>query len=137
VEILRLVPGTLPAEPGSGKVGVYPNPYYARAVWDGAGERNRKIYFYNLPRRCSIRVYTLAGDIVTELEHDAATYTGTDIEWFRRFGGTETSPQFAGGEHAWDLISRYEQALASGLYLFSVKDQETGETSTGKFLVIK
>lgn len=137
VEILRLVPGTLPAEPGSGKVGVYPNPYYAQAVWDGAGERNRKIYFYNLPRRCTIRVYTLSGDIVTELEHDAATYTGTDIEWFRRFGGTETSPQFAGGEHAWDLISRYEQALASGLYLFSVKNQETGETSTGKFLVIK
>jgi hypothetical protein len=137
VEIRRLIPGTLPAGPGSGKVGVYPNPYYAHAVWDAPGERNRKIYFYNLPRLCTIRIHTLAGDVVAELHHDAATYNGTDIEWFRRFGDVQTPPQFAGGEHAWDLISRYEQAIASGLYLFSVKDLETGDITTGKFLVIK
>ncbi len=137
VEIRRLVPGTLPAGPGSGGVGVYPNPYYARAVWDAPGERNRKIYFYNLPRRCTIRIHTLAGDVVAELSHDAATYNGTDIEWFRRFGGIQSPPQFAGGEHAWDLISRYEQAIASGLYLFSVKDLDTGDIQTGKFMVIK
>jgi len=137
VELVRVVPGTPAAEPGKGKVGVYPNPYYVSAVWDGSGERNRKIYFYNLPRHSEIRIYTLAGDIVAELQHDGTTYDGTDIEWFRRFGNVQVSPQFAGGEHAWDLITRYDQAIATGLYLFSVRDLESGDTLTGKFLVIK
>jgi hypothetical protein len=137
VQLLRVVPGTPPVQAGKGKVGVYPNPYYARAVWDGTGERNRKIYFYNLPARCEIRVYTLAGDIVAEIDHAGSTYNGADIEWFRRFGGSDTPVQFSGGEHAWDLITKFDQALATGLYLFSVKDLQTGDIATGKFVVIK
>ncbi len=127
-EVVRAVPGTPPSDGTGAKVGVYPNPYYAGAVWDASGERNRKIYFTNLPQRCVIRVYTLAGDVVAEIQHDAATYDGTDIEWFRRFGGTQLSPRFAGGEHAWDLITKFDQAIATGMYLFSVKNDETGET---------
>ena len=136
-EILRAVPGTPPAEGGSTQVGVYPNPYYVNAVWDGSGERNRKIYFYNLPSRCEIQIYTLAGDVVADFTHEAASYDGTSIEWFRRFGGVQSSPVFAGGEHAWDLITRYDQAIATGLYLFSVRDLENGNVQRGKFLVIK
>jgi hypothetical protein len=116
---------------------VYPNPYYARAVWDGAGERNRKLYFTNLPARCTIRIYTLAGDVVEEILHDAATYDGSDIAWFRQFGDAQTLPQFAGGEHAWDLITKFDQALATGLYLFTVEDAATGDVARGKFVVIK
>jgi hypothetical protein len=47
------------------------------------------------------------------------------------------TPQFSGGEHAWDLITKADQAIATGLYLFSVKDGDTGEIRVGKFLVIK
>ena len=137
VETRRVVPGTAPAEGGQKKVGVYPNPYYARAAWDGSGERARKIYFTNLPARCEILIYTLAGDVVDAITHDAATYDGSDIEWFQQFGGSQTAVQFAGGEHAWDLISRFDQAIATGLYLFSVKDLETGSIDTGKFVIIK
>jgi hypothetical protein len=137
IETRRVVPGTLPTSEPSKKIGVYPNPYYANAVWDGTGERNRKIYFYNLPQRCQIRIYTLAGDVVADLQHDAAAYDGSSIEWFQRFGGSQTTAQFAGGEHAWDLITKFDQAIATGLYLFSVKDLETEEIKTGKFLVIK
>ena len=136
-ELRRVVPGTPPAAPGGAGVTVYPNPYYVNAAWDGAGERNRKLYFANLPRRCTIIVYTLAGDVVGKIEHDAATYTGNDIEWFRRFGGAAGTPVFAGGEHAWDLVTRFDQAVATGLYLFSVEDLETGDVQRGKFLVIK
>jgi len=136
--LVRVVPGTPAAPQGSGTtVGVYPNPYYAHAYWDGGGERLRKIYFYNLPERCEIRIYTLAGDIVAQLDHDGSTYNGLDIQWFRTFGDAQTPPQFAGGEHAWDLITRHDQAIASGLYLFSVKDKQTGEVQQGKFLIIK
>jgi hypothetical protein len=136
-EIRRLVPGTLPTPGGTQAIGVYPNPYYAGAVWDGKGERNRKIYFFNLPARCEIRIYTLAGDILQEIDHDAATYNGSDISWFQQYAGSGTTPQFAGGEHGWDLITKFDQAIATGLYLFSVKDLETGNITTGKFLVIK
>ncbi len=134
--IVRIVSGASPNS-GTQKVGVYPNPYYAQAAWDASGERTRKIYFTNLPQRCTIRVYTLAGDIVAELSHDAATYTGRDIQWFRQFGGSDVPIQFSGGEHAWDLITKFDQAIATGLYLFSVKDTDTGNVQTGKFLIIK
>ena len=134
--IARVVAGT-PPNTGTQKVGVYPNPYYARAAWDGTGERTRKLYFTNLPRRCDIRVYTLAGDVVAELWHDAATYTGRDIQWFQQFGGSDVPIQFSGGEHAWDLVTKFDQAIATGLYLFSVKDADTGDLQTGKFLIIK
>lgn len=105
------------------------------AIWDAGGERTRKIYFYNLPKRCEVTIYTLAGDVVADFLHDAATYNGSDIKWFQQFGGDDV--QFAGGEHAWDLITKFDQAIATGLYLFSVKDVETDETQVGKFLVIK
>jgi hypothetical protein len=134
--LVRVIPGAVPND-GSKKVGVYPNPYYASALWDGSGERTRKIYFTNLPRRCEVRIYTLAGDIVAEFAHEASSYTGEEIAWFQQYGGSDVPVQFAGGEHAWDLITKFDQAIATGLYLFSVKDTETGETQTGKFVVIK
>lgn len=137
IEIRRVVPGTDTSSAASAAVGVYPNPYYAQAMWDGGSERTRKIYFYNLPARCEIKVYTLAGDVVANLYHDGATYDGRSIEWFRTFGGSQGEIQFSGGEHAWDLITKFDQAIASGLYLFSVKNSDNGEVKTGKFLVIK
>ncbi|MBI1803190.1 MAG: hypothetical protein HY033_02405 [Ignavibacteriae bacterium] len=133
----RVIPGTPPTSNPSVEIGVYPNPYYVNALWDGGRERQRKIYFYNLPARCDITVYTLAGDVVTVLEHDASTNSGEGIEWFSQFGDREIPAEFAGGEHAWDLITRYDQAIATGLYLFTVKDHENGTIKRGKFLVIK
>ncbi len=135
--IVRVIPGTPPTSDKSVAIGVYPNPYYAGASWDGSGERDRKIYFYNLPAHADIKIYTLSGDLVTEIIHDASTYDGSDIKWFQNFSGLGVSPQFAGGEHAWDLISKYDQAIATGLYLFTVKDLSTGTIKRGKFVVIK
>ena len=135
--ILRVVPGTTPTSEPSAEVKVYPNPYYARAIWDGGSERTRKIYFTNLPARATITIYTVAGDIVAVLDHEAASYTGEDIEWFRTFGDRSQRTRFSGGEHAWDLMSMYDQAIATGLYLFAVKDKDTGTIKSGRFAVIK
>jgi hypothetical protein len=135
--VARIVPGTAPTSNKSTDVRVYPNPYYVSANWDGSAERLRKIYFYNLPVRCEIRVYTLAGDVVTVIQHDAATYGGEGIKWFDTFGDPNTKAQFAGGEHAWDLISQHDQAIATGLYLFTVEDKSTGDIKRGKFMIIK
>lgn len=137
--VKRLIVGTLPVDNNSDReIGVYPNPYYGSAIWDGAGTKKevlRKIYFYNLPSKCQISIWTLAGDLVKVLSHDATTYNGMDIEWFKTF--TDGTQKFSGGEHAWDLISKENQAVATGLYLFTVKDDNTGEIKKGKFLIVK
>jgi hypothetical protein len=118
------------------KIYVYPNPYKAGAFWDGTGTRDRLIWFANLPARATIRIYSLAGDLIDEIQHDANTYTGADISRLSEGIGSGNTA-FSGGEHAWDLISRHDQAIATGLYLYSVKDEKTGDIFTGKFLVIK
>lgn len=121
------------------EIGVYPNPYRANALWDGGQERQRKIYFYNLPANCEVRIYTLAGDVVGSFTHNAAAYQGQDAQWYERFGSFSGSVTtvFPQGEHAWDLVTEADQALATGLYLFSVRDNDGGKIYTGKFVVIK
>lgn len=131
----RILPGTPPTSDENVKIGVYPNPYYGEAYWDGNSERLRKIYFYNLPAECEITIYTLAGDIVKRIYHDRQS-NGSDIRWFETFSKAGDQ-RMSGGEHAWDLITDSDQAIATGLYLFTVKDLNTGYIKRGKFLIIK
>ncbi|MCF8413868.1 MAG: hypothetical protein K9G44_10670 [Melioribacteraceae bacterium] len=131
----RVLPGT-PATSDAGiEVGVYPNPYYGSAYWDGSSERLRKIYFYNLPAECELRIYTLSGDVVKTIYHNQES-NGSDLRWFETFS-REGNQQMSGGEHAWDLISDNDQAIATGLYLYTVKDYSSDNVKIGKFLVIK
>jgi len=131
----RVLPGTLPTEDADVEVGVYPNPYYGEAYWDGSSERLRKLYFFNLPSDCEITIYTLAGDVVRRIEHNSES-NGSDIRWFENYA-SDGKQQMSGGEHAWDLLTDYDQAVATGMYLFSVKNHKNGEIKTGKFLVVK
>ncbi len=136
---VRVFPGTPVNENfGSGKkedkVGVYPNPYRINAAWDGANEATRKINFYNLPNSAEVRIYTVAGDIIAEFEHNSSTNNG-DIGWYNNF--SDDPRVIAGGEHSWDLQSNANQILSTGLYLFTVKDLDTGEIQTGKLVIIK
>jgi hypothetical protein len=131
----RIFPGTPAVEDADVQVGVYPNPYYGEAYWDGSSERLRKIYFFNLPAVCEITIYTLAGDIVKTIQHTGVS-NGSDNRWFETFA-SDGKQKLAGGEQPWDLISNYDQAVATGMYLFTVKDENNGEIKTGKFLIIK
>ncbi len=131
-----------PGKPGNtgfenGDPFVYPNPYYAGASWEGAStfEEDRKVMFANLPGKCEVRIYSLAGDLVDQFDHDQA-YNGDDIRWFGTYSDT-ASTKFAGGEHAWDLLSKDSQIIARGIYMFSVKDLDSGKIFKGKFVVIK
>jgi len=75
----------------------------------------RHVDFCGLPKaRCTIRIYTVAGDLVAQLDHDGS-------------GGD--------GQASWDLISRNGQETASGIYLFAV-DSPVGQ-SIGRFVVIR
>lgn len=116
---------------------VYPNPYYAGASWEGAStfEEDRKVMFANLPDECEVRIYTVAGDLVDQFNH-SADYNGGDNRWFQTYSDTSQT-RFSGGEHAWDLLSKDQQIIARGIYLFSVKDLSTNKIFKGKFVVIK
>jgi hypothetical protein len=131
--VRKVVPSPEPRPLGEGmKVEVVPNPYkisedYAQMRWEdweGAGwsEHTRRLDFINLPRKCTIRIYSLNGDLVRILEHDADVNLAS---------GRPASAE------SWNLISRDVEAIVSGLYLFSVEDSENGNVQVGKFLILK
>jgi len=104
---------------------VYPNPATREALLefqqfspaddDPTGVRVR---FANLPAaRNTIKIFTLAGDLVETIAHD-----GT--------GGY--------GEASWNLISRNGQEIVSGIYLYVVQSDDAGfEDFIGKFVVVR
>jgi hypothetical protein len=127
-------PGKSSASAGGweGSPTVYPNPYRGQASWDDNSSRGKMIWFRNLPQKAEIRIFSLAGDLVDIIEHDQS-YNGKDINNI----DSKKNPIMSGGEHAWDMITMYDQATASGLYLFTVENQFSGEIKEGKFLLIK
>ena len=133
---VRVFPGADVAAEGEGSgLRVYPNPYRVQAAWDGSSSTARKLYFSGLPARAEIRVYTVAGEVVAEMTHDAADRAGGDIGWYGELSGPNRVT--AAGEYAWDILSENGLQIAGGLYLFSVRDLDTGDTQTGKFVVIR
>ncbi|MEO5674342.1 MAG: hypothetical protein ABIQ74_06820 [Chitinophagales bacterium] len=118
-------------------VGVYPNPYHISAAWDGVTPQTKKIYFYNLPSKCDITIYTLSGDVVRVLHHNAPTYNGEDIQWFQVYAGDSVQRVMPGGEHAWDILSESNQSVMQGIYLYSVKDLNSGISHEGRFVIIR
>lgn len=112
---------------------VYPNPYrgadggYAESGFESPGsrdrevspERLRRVNFANLPQRCQIRIYSLDGDLVREIDHNYAS---------------STDP--LASQDQWDLITRNTQAAVSGIYFWTVENLDTGETQIGRLALI-
>ncbi len=93
------------------QIKVVPNPYIAHAVWENK-EGIRKIQFTHLPDECTIRIYTLAGDLVKVIEHSSGT-----------------------GSEDWDMLNKDQMGIVPGVYFYHV-DSKYGE-KLGKFAVIK
>jgi hypothetical protein len=135
------IPGVQRGEAGAGRVIVFPNPYHGDAAWDEALLRDRYIWFAGLPQRCTIRIYTLAGDLVQTIPFDALTYGATNVRGIYDpddvWNPAREIPKLSGAMAAWDLTTRKDQAIASGLYIFSVEDAATGEVERGSFVILK
>jgi len=123
------------------RIKVVPNPYMATSFLD-LSPANRRVEFVNLPSGCTIRIYTLSGNLVNVLNHIGINRNGwgnyTDLD--RLQAGTGAPTEFTGydnhtGTEPWNLRNRFGQIVASGLYLYHVTDQR-GETFTGKFYVV-
>ncbi len=106
---------------------VYPNPYridagYATAGYENrdrtlSAERARKINFANLPKVCTIRIYSIDGDLIKEIYHNNPD------------GGP-------GSQHeTWDVISRNTQAVVTGIYIWQVESEMGNQI--GKLVIIK
>lgn len=100
---------------------VVPNPYINHeyiARWnlwpDDADPTGEKICFQNLPKDSKVRIYSLGGELVKTLYTEA---------------------ERMGGDACWNMISRNNQIIVSGVYLYHV-DSPVGET-IGKFAIIK
>lgn len=134
------IPSPAPGEQRAQGVTVFPNPYRTEARWDqGQLVRDHYLWFANLPQRCTIRIYTLSGDLVYETDFDGSTYSGGNARGI--YDPTREldvdAPTLSGGMFGWNMITREGQAAATGLYMYAVKDRESGESHVGKFLIVK
>ncbi|MBN2171406.1 MAG: hypothetical protein JW819_08805 [Candidatus Krumholzibacteriota bacterium] len=136
--VKHVVPGRAPdQQPAGQKVTVFPNPYRGSAVWDANRATGRYVWFAGLPARADIKIFTLAGDLVAEIDFDRDTYTGANAAGVFAGAEGESPPVLPGTMAAWDLLSHNGQPVATGLYLFSVTDRDGGDCQQGKFLVLK
>ncbi len=108
------------------KVSVYPNPYRIDHNYSffekklpatGRPQSSQRINFINLPPRCAIRIYTLDGDLVQQINHDKDPNSSDS------------------GYDFWDMLSRNAQKVVAGMYLFSVESAEG--RYIGKILIIQ
>jgi hypothetical protein len=102
------------AEASLKRVFVAPNPLIVRSGFVGRadGDVNAQLRFYNLPRKCTIRIYSYSGQLVQTIEHDANQNV-----------------------HPYYQLTRNFQLIASGVYFFVVEAVD-GTRSHGKFVVI-
>lgn len=112
----------------SDEVFVYPNPYkisdmfyyleqgYEDSDRSGNTQLDRRIWFSGFSARSTIRIFSLDGDLVRELEYDPAANDNNVISW--------------------DLISRNTQAVVSGIYIYAI-ESDNGYKQLGKIAIIK
>lgn len=135
------IPGPAPGEVVEGnRITVFPNPYRVEARWDqGTLVRDHYLWFANLPQRATIRIYTLAGDLVAETDFVGSAYDGSDARgvYDPRRELDINDIRLSGRSWAWNLITRQGQAAATGLYMYSVEDRDSGDRTVGKFLIVK
>ncbi|MCK4234070.1 hypothetical protein KAX75_06545 [candidate division WOR-3 bacterium] len=99
---------------------VVPNPYIVRNPWEVSRDYPVLI-FTNLPSECTIRIYTLAGNLIQTIEHQVEASASSAIQ---------------GGSERWDVLTSNNQRPASGIYIYHI-ETPSGETKTGKFALIR
>ncbi len=90
-----------------------PDPYLATSQFDLAPTA-KFLQFVNLPPKATIRIYTLTGILVNQIEHEDTT---------------------GGGRATWDVRNWSQQFVASGVYFFHVVTPE-GDERVGKFTIV-
>jgi hypothetical protein len=94
------------------KVKVVPNPYVLASKFEST-PYDRRLMFTNLPGRCEIMIYNIAGEHICTIEHNNEL-----------------------GYEYWDLRTKYGVEVAYGMYVYVVKTENEAKAK-GKFVIIK
>jgi hypothetical protein len=102
---------------------VVPNPFIQHSNLTGTGEQYR-MEFIGIPAICTIKIYTLTGDVVQEIYHDDGS-----------------------GSEAWGSIksldyqlNKWTLGVAPGIYIYRVESrvpEHEGESFIGKLAIVK
>jgi len=99
-------------------INAVPNPYIVASkteLYTGSSKWDQHdVRFTHLPPKCTIRIFTLTGDLIREIQHDNPSY----------------------GEAHWNLLTEENLEISYGIYIYVVKTPE-GKTKIGKLAVIK
>ena len=102
---------------------VVPNPYvgtnlFEEAILNSDFNQRRKLMFTHLPARCKIKIYTISGVLVDEIDVFNATSDGIAY---------------------WDLLTNEGLEVAAGMYIYHVESftEDSKGYKVGKFGVIK
>ncbi len=104
-------------------VRVVPNPFKQVSGFPDQGD-NKRLAFVNIPAYCTIRIYTLALDLLKTIEHK----TGAGIETW----GSQIGKDY--------MLTDFAQNVQPGIYIYQIESHVSGhegETSVGKFAIIK
>lgn len=96
---------------------VVPNPYNIRSVNygdpnDASDTENNKLLFVGLPGQCTIRIFTVSGDLIKTIHHVS------DL-----------------GSESWDQVTDSNQFIVSGIYIAHIESSLGNEII--KFVVIR
>jgi hypothetical protein len=91
-----------------------PDPYYVTNRLETSSNEKR-LQFTNLPPEAVIRIYSLSGVLLAVLDHNDPA---------------------GGGTFTWDMRTRNNQFIASGVYFFHV-ETPNGKSKVGKFTVVQ
>lgn len=99
---------------------VVPNPYLANALWEpknpySSGRGPRSIHFTHLPNKCTIRIFTVNGELVKEIEHES---------------------NLSDGAAEWNLLTKDNLSASYGVYIYHIDAPGIG-SKAGKFAIIK
>lgn len=112
---------------------VVPNPYYGRSTYQ-ASLFDKVVKFTNLPGNCTIKIFTVSGDLVTTINHNAGSTNDrtntTPLDLTSSGASKETSVE------RWDLRNPGGKFVASGMYVALIEAPGIGKT-TVKFAVIQ
>ncbi len=94
-------------------INVVPNPYFARSSYE-TDQLDNRVKFTNLPKNCTIKIYTINGILVRTFKKDN---TDTYVDW--------------------DLKNSANIPVAGGVYIIHITDNTTGEIKTLKWYGIQ
>ena len=92
------------------QVRAVPNPYFAHSRYE-LNQFDKVVKFTHLPERCTLRIFTLAGDQIRTIQKN------------------DSSSQLT-----WDLLTDNQLPVSSGIYIFNVDAPGAGHT-TGKVAI--